>query len=60
VTPDAVAAATARIANGKETDRSVSVRCVSLFSSTLEPGGPTYERLGTAPLGASSAWRPQV
>jgi 2'-5' RNA ligase len=46
----AIAAAVARIASGKETDRFVSVLSVTLFSSTLGPGGPCYETLGTAPL----------
>jgi 2'-5' RNA ligase len=47
---DAIAAATSRIASGKETDRSVSVHSVTLLSSTLGPGGPHYESLGSAPL----------
>lgn len=47
---DAIAAAETCIAAGKETDRVVSVRSVTLVSSTLGPGGPVYETLGTVPL----------
>jgi 2'-5' RNA ligase len=46
----AIDAAVTRMASGKETDRFVSVLSVTLFSSTLGPGGPHYETLGTAPL----------
>lgn len=36
---------------GKEADRAVSVLSVTVFSSTLSSGGPTYERLAILPLG---------
>lgn len=36
---------------GKEADRSVSVRSVTLYASTLGPSGPTYEQLGSAKIG---------
>lgn len=48
---DAVAAGSAALASGKETDRIVSVPYVTLYASTLGPGGPVYDELGEVPLG---------
>jgi RNA 2',3'-cyclic 3'-phosphodiesterase len=49
---DALAAADAVIAaDGKETDRLVSVRFATVFSSTLGNGGPRYEPLAVLALG---------
>lgn len=47
---DAVAAASAALTSGKETDGIVSVRYVTLYASTSGPGGPVYEELGAVPL----------
>jgi RNA 2',3'-cyclic 3'-phosphodiesterase len=47
----AIEAARAAIAAGKDADRTVSVRSVTLFSSTLHPNGPEYVVLGSVPLG---------
>lgn len=47
---DALATAQARIEAGKGADSSVSVRSVTLISSTLGPRGPVYEALGSRPL----------
>jgi 2'-5' RNA ligase len=52
IRPDALAAADAVIASGKDRDGSVSVRSVTMYSSTLGPQGPHYEPLGSAPLGS--------
>jgi 2'-5' RNA ligase len=52
VAPDALAAADAILAAGKDRDGSVSVRSVTMYSSTLGPQGPHYEPLGSAPLGS--------
>jgi 2'-5' RNA ligase len=41
---------------GKDTDRIVSVRSLTLYSSTLGRGGPTCERMGEVTLGPA---RPQ-
>jgi len=51
VDPDALAeaAALARAA-GKEPDGVVSVRSVTLFSSTLRPTGPEYREIAVAEL----------
>ncbi|MDO8963238.1 MAG: RNA 2',3'-cyclic phosphodiesterase [Coriobacteriia bacterium] len=49
--PEALAAARAVIAAGKETDRFVSVPALTLFASTLGPDGPAYESLGEILLG---------
>jgi 2'-5' RNA ligase len=49
--PGAIDAANASLTSGKETDRTVSVRYVTLYASTLGPGGPVYEELGSVPLG---------
>jgi 2'-5' RNA ligase len=51
VDPVAVAAATTALASGKETDRNLSVRYVTLFASTLGPAGPVHDVLGKVPLG---------
>lgn len=51
VPPAAIDAASAALMSGKETDRIVSVRYVTLYASTLGPGGPVYEELGSVPLG---------
>lgn len=48
---DAMQAAADAIQRGKDADRLVSVRHVTLYSSTLGPGGPSYERLSEIPLG---------
>jgi 2'-5' RNA ligase len=37
--------------SGREADRLMSVRAVTVFSSTLGPAGPSYERLAVLPLG---------
>ena len=37
--------------SGREADRSMSVRAATLFSSTLGPAGPSYQRLAVLPLG---------
>jgi 2'-5' RNA ligase len=47
----ALDAADAVLAAGKVLDGSVSVRSVTMYSSTLGPSGPRYEQLGSAPLG---------
>jgi 2'-5' RNA ligase len=52
VPPDALAAVDAILAAGKDRDGSVSVRSVTMYSSTLGPQGPHYEPLGSAPLGS--------
>ncbi len=52
---DAIAAAQERFDAGKAADRSVSVRSVTLYSSTLGPGGPVYETLGSMPLDGRGA-----
>jgi 2'-5' RNA ligase len=52
VSPEALAAADAVLAAGKDRDGSVSVRSVTMYSSTLGPQGPHYEPLGSAPLGS--------
>ena len=52
----AVAAAAAVLSNaGKETDGVVSVRSVTVFSSTLGRCGPAYEPLAVLELGGSAA-----
>jgi len=51
VPPEALAAAEAALAAGKAADRSVSVRSVTLFASTLGSAGPTHDPLGTLCLG---------
>ena len=38
---------------GKASDRFVSVRSVTVFSSTLGPGGPVYENLAELSLGSA-------
>ncbi|GAB4274169.1 MAG: RNA 2',3'-cyclic phosphodiesterase [Coriobacteriia bacterium] len=48
VSPDAVLAASRLV---ESASRPVSVSYVTLFKSTLGPGGPTYDALGTVPLG---------
>jgi 2'-5' RNA ligase len=48
--PRAVEAASEELVSGKETDRIVSVRYVTLYASTLQPDGPVYEELGSVPL----------
>ena len=49
----AISAASAILSGpGKESDRVVSVRSVTVFSSTLGPGGPVYEPLAVLRLGA--------
>jgi 2'-5' RNA ligase len=51
VTPgEALIAAEEHIASGKPGDRTVSVRSVTLYSSTLRPDGPVYEPLGSVSL----------
>ncbi|MDO8915232.1 MAG: RNA 2',3'-cyclic phosphodiesterase [Coriobacteriia bacterium] len=50
VPPRAVDAAGEALTCGKETDRIVSVRYVTLYASTLQPDGPVYEELGSVPL----------
>jgi 2'-5' RNA ligase len=51
VSPDALAAASAPVAgSGKTAVGIVSVRSVTLFSSTLRPAGPEYRAIATAPL----------
>jgi 2'-5' RNA ligase len=52
IAPGALAAADAVLAAGKDLDGSVSVRSVTMYSSTLGPQGPHYEPLGSAPLGS--------
>lgn len=53
---DAIAAAQAALSDpGKETDRVVSVRSVTVFSSTLGNGGPVYEPLAVLPLAGAGA-----
>jgi 2'-5' RNA ligase len=47
---EALVAAEERIASGKPGDRTVSVRSVTLYSSTLRPDGPVYEALGSVSL----------
>lgn len=48
----AVDAAEALLADaGKDPERIVSVRSLTLYSSTLGRGGPTYERMGEVTLG---------
>jgi 2'-5' RNA ligase len=50
--PAALAVGTAVLSkSGTEADRSVSVRSVTVFSSTLGLAGPTYERLAVLSLG---------
>ena len=49
---DAVDAAETLLADaGKDPDRIVSGRSLTLYSSTLGRGGPTYERIGEVMLG---------
>ena len=56
VRSSAVAAALAVLSDaGKETDGVVSVRSVTVFSSTLGSGGPAYEPLAVLELGGSAA-----
>jgi 2'-5' RNA ligase len=51
VPSDAIAAADACLAAGREMDRIVSVPSFTLYSSTLGPHGPAYALLGRVPVG---------